>query len=183
MVSPTSCFATTCWPSSVARRIPSRAPAIRAKLSLGERRHALAEPARRFNRHCPVGDRGCAAAARCGGRLRARRLCHRLQDLAAACRAGLGPGTAQRRPHVRARRVGRPGQAGGDGMVRQGRRAERPRRHDAGGAERGERRSRTTPPAVPSSATYPRPIYYPPAPSPVARPVFVPVFRFHRHRH
>jgi hypothetical protein len=34
----------------------------------------------------------------------------------------------------------------------------------------------------PSSATYPPPIYYP-APSPVARPVFVPVFRFHRHRH
>jgi hypothetical protein len=35
----------------------------------------------------------------------------------------------------------------------------------------------------PSSATYPQPIYYPTAPSPVARPVFVPVFRFHRHRH
>ena len=40
----------------------------------------------------------------------------------------------------------------------------------------------TIPPAMPSSATYPQPIYYP-APSPVARPVFVPVFRFHRHRH
>ena len=38
-------------------------------------------------------------------------------------------------------------------------------------------------PTMPSSATYPRPIYYPTAPSPVARPVFVPVFRFHRHRH
>ena len=34
----------------------------------------------------------------------------------------------------------------------------------------------------PSSATYPRPIYYP-TQSPVVRPVFVPVFRFHRHRH
>jgi hypothetical protein len=46
----------------------------------------------------------------------------------------------------------------------------------------------TTPPAMPpSSATYPRPIYYPTSPSPTvvpsARPVFVPVFRFHRHRH
>jgi hypothetical protein len=42
----------------------------------------------------------------------------------------------------------------------------------------------TMPSAMPpSSATYPRPIYYPTAPSPVVRPVFVPVFRFHRHRH
>jgi hypothetical protein len=41
----------------------------------------------------------------------------------------------------------------------------------------------TMPSAMPPSATYPRPIYYPTAPSPVARPVFVPVFRFHRHRH
>jgi hypothetical protein len=41
----------------------------------------------------------------------------------------------------------------------------------------------TMPSAMPpSSATYPQPIYYP-TPSPVARPVFVPVFRFHRHRH
>ncbi|MEA2845195.1 MAG: uncharacterized protein QOG78_476 [Rhodospirillaceae bacterium] len=43
--------------------------------------------------------------------------------------------------------------------------------------------------AVPGTMppSYPRPIYYPTAPSPVvvpsARPVFVPVFRFHRHRH
>ena len=41
----------------------------------------------------------------------------------------------------------------------------------------------TMPAAMSPSAIYPRPIYYPAAPSPVARPVFVPVFRFHRHRH
>jgi hypothetical protein len=45
----------------------------------------------------------------------------------------------------------------------------------------------TTSGMPPSSTTYPRPTSYPGSPSPVvfptARPVFVPGFRLHRHRH